>query len=403
MTSRWTFVAALATTGALLLRHPAPPSRLSGWLGPVGGWGWLVLGVAVVALVALWRFPGRAWPWVLVVGGALSMADAVLWVDNWPLPPEVSAATRLLVVSVVTSSAAVLLLLGALGGAARLLSVGHRAHGAALAGTAVGAFAVGGPLATSRFEPSIWDLVPFVAAGVAIAGAAGAVLVSRRDNRAAAGPPWLLVAGLLAVALGALPELDRRLTLVSLIALLGLAALTTLRATLETTALVVVAVVGIALVRAGVQLDGHPVGARPAFLAWVALVGGVLVFAALGLSSARAVVFAAVAATAGLTLPVFVDDGAGYAVALLAVGAGLIVLVGAVVADRCEASVALVVMLGVIAAPAGPAVDLWLDGTVLLDNNHPTWWVTLALVGAAALVAIGAVADKYTTAPTATG
>ncbi|GAA2981876.1 hypothetical protein GCM10010483_27540 [Actinokineospora diospyrosa] len=352
----------------------------------------------MVALVALWRYPGRAWPWVLVVGGALSMADAVLWVDNWPLPPGTSAAVRLQVVSVVTSSAAVLLLLGALGGAARLLSVGHRAHGAALAGTAVGAFAVGGPLATSRFEPSIWDLVPFVAAGVAVVGAAGAVLVSRRDGRAAMGPPWVLAAGLLAIVLGALPELDRRLTLVSLIALLGLAALTAVRATLETTALIVVAVVGIALVRAGVRLDGHPVGARPALLAWVALVGGVLLFAAFGLSSARAVVFAVVAAAAGLTLPVFVDDGAAYASALLSIGVGLIVLVSSVAADRCgEASVGLVVVLGLVGAPAGPMADLDLDSALLLDNNHPTWWVTLALVVAAALVAVGAVVDRYTT------
>ncbi|GAA3049587.1 hypothetical protein [Actinokineospora globicatena] len=390
MTSRWAFVAALATTGALLLRHPAPP-------GAVGGWGWLVLVAATAALVALWRFPGRAWPWVLVVGGALSTADAVLWVDNWPLPPETSAAVRLQVVSVITSVAAVLLLLGALGGAGRLLAVEHRAHGAALAGIAVGAFTASGPLARSRFEPSIWDLVPFVAAGLAVAGGAAAVLVSRRDSRTTAGPPWVLAAGVLAVAASALPELDDRLRLVSVIALVGLAALTAVRATLETTALVVVAVVGIALVRAGIRLDGHPVGARPSVLAWLALVGGVLVFAAFALTAVRALLFTVTATAAGLVLPVFVDDGSGYAMALLGVGAGLVVLAGSVVAERCGDSPLVVVVLGLAGASAGPLGDLGLGNGVLLDNNHPTWWVTLALVAAAALVATGAAMERYGT------
>ncbi|RLK59330.1 hypothetical protein CLV68_3817 [Actinokineospora cianjurensis] len=388
MTSRWAFVAALATTGALLLRHPAPP-------GAVGGWGWLVPVAAIAALVALWRFPGRAWPWVLVVGGALSTADAVLWVDNWPLPAGVDEAVRLRVVSVVTSSAAVLLVLGALGGAGRLLAVGHRAHGSALAGIAVGAYAVSGPLARSRFEPSIWDLVPFVAAGLAVAGAAAAVLISRRDARAPAGPPWVLAAGVLAVAVSALPALDERLRLVSVVGLIVVGALTAVRATLEATALVVVAVVGIALVRAGIRLDGHPLGARPSLLAWVALVGGVLVFAALGLSAARALLFTVAATAAALVLPVFVGDGAGYALALLAVGVGLVVLSGAVAAERCgDAPLVVVVVLGLVGAQAGPLGDLGL-GNGLLDNNHPTWWVTLALVASAALVATGAALERY--------
>ncbi|WP_026424418.1 hypothetical protein [Actinokineospora inagensis] len=376
MTSRWAFLAALATTGALLLRHPAPA-------GGLGGLWWVPPLVAVGALVPLWRFPGRAWPWVLVVGGALSLADAVLWVDSSPLPEDPAARLRL--VSVLTSVAAVLLVLGALGAASRLLAGGHRAYGSALGGIAVGAFAVSGPLAGNGFAPSTWDIVPFVAAGLAVAGAASGVLMSRRDAGARPGSPWLLVAGVLAAGVGVEP-----VGVSALVVLLGVAVFVAVHAAAETVALMVVGVVGVALVGAGARID-MGLGSRPSVFAWAALVVGGLVFGALGLSRWRAALFAITATVAGVELPLV----GGHAPVLLAVGIGLVVLAGAVAADQVGgAPLVLVVVLGLVGAPAGPIGDRDLLGPPLVDQGHPTWWVAAALVLAAAFVGVSALLGR---------
>ncbi|GLZ36889.1 hypothetical protein [Actinokineospora sp. NBRC 105648] len=450
MTARWAFLAALATTGALLFRHPTSLwAAHSGWDAV-----WVAPVVSAAALVVLWRFPGRAWPWVLAVGGALSLAVSILWIDGWPLAGADGATgppPGLLVVSLLGDTAAALLLLGALGAAARLLAAGARPTGAALAGVAAGAYLVGAQLRLDGIEPSMWDTVRFTAAGIAVVGAVSAVLVTWRDNDLVRARPVVLGMGLAAVLVGAALDVHGVLTLgqraardaesiqaletqsgviaaVSAVVLLALAAGIAWWSALEVVGLAAVVVAGLALVEVG--LSRFQVAARPApssvapagATVWLALGVGLLGFAALGLLRRRAWAFAALGAVAAVLLPLAVDGAALRAsqedlrvlpdgrlsaplsvdpwvtagsVALLVAGAGLIALAAAVVGGKLAATpAALVVVIGLAAIPAGSLAargvqTLDYDAFSPLRQYEPSWWVALLLGGAAVLVAAG--------------
>ncbi|WP_018686457.1 hypothetical protein [Actinokineospora enzanensis] len=412
MTTRWAFLTALAATGALLFRHPfALWATNTGWDVV-----WLVPAAGALGLFLVWRFPSRAWPWLLTAGAAGALTEAVLWIDNWPMARSDEELLGVLQTeSLLSATSATVLLIGVLGGAARLVALDRSMQGIALTGVAVGMCTVGAPLALSFIEPSTWEVVPFVAAGVALAGAVGAILVTWRDQHVPAGRPSVLVSGVLAVLacaavdvftvvnppVGAQDEhgieIDRQAGVVALSAmavLVVLAACTAWRAALETTALIVVATVGVMLMRVGTapaRPDVAPDASGP-----VVLLVTVAVFAVAALWRHRAWLFVAVTALAGVLVPLLVspDRSTASGVAMLVVGAGLVTLAGAVVAERAGGApgvgVVLAGLIGVAAAPLGERGILTFDpGFLMGDDDRLTWWMAVLLVGAAALVAAG--------------
>ncbi|WP_146108093.1 hypothetical protein V5P93_004837 [Actinokineospora auranticolor] len=415
MTVRWAFLAALAATGALLFRHPAAPWALT------SGWDllWVIPAVSAAALFTLWRFPARGWAWVLVVGAAVNLIDGVVWIANWPPDRESDFETWLRVTSVVTTATAVLLLLGVLGGASRLRHLGHRARPAVLAGTAATCFLIGGPLALRRLEPSAWDVVPFIAAGLALAGAAGAVLITWRDTESARGAVTPLVTGLAAIAVTAGTDVYLVLTgyylrertgpgeddaaeviavgVVSVALLLALAAVVAWRAAPRTLALVLTALAGSALLRIGIRYletvgkpPDAPVDHPLSALSTVAVFASVVVFGAVCFAAHLDPIFIVAAVAAGIALPPLGAENAPMAVVAVAAAVGLTALVAAATTvETGGGPLAPVVLVGLVAIPAVPSGERVLGSAYPEPMFTTSWLLALLLVAAALLVLVG--------------